>query len=525
MWPGPLIVAAQSTATDGISAAVTEVLIVGAGPTGLVLALWLARQGIGVRIIDKSTAIASSSRALAVQARTLEFYRQFGFADALVHRSRQVPAINLWVAGKVRARAVLADMGARLSPFPQPVIYPQDEHEHLLVDQLSALGVSVERNTELIDFVEGANGIVARLRNHDGTTQACEPTYIAGCDGAHSTVRAQIGAAFPGGDYEHMFYVADVQARGPVVNGELHVGLDPNDFLAVFPLHDEGRVRLIGTIRGASAGADRALSWSDVSDRVLGWLRIDVANVNWFSTYRVHHRVAQDFRRGRAFLLGDAAHIHSPVGGQGMNTGIGDAVNLAWKLTAVLRKKADVALLTTYEEERCAFARRLVATTDKAFTGVVGSRATARFVRLRLVPFLLPMLLRVPAMRRLLFRTVSQIGIEYRSGRLSAGKAGRVHGGDRLPWVQVDAGDDNFVPLQSLDWQVHVYGEPSRSLVQVCLDRRLYLHSFSWQPHMRLAGLLQDAYYLIRPDGYVALADPGADAIRLERYLGERAVL
>ena len=167
-------------------------------------------------------------------------------------------------------------------------------------------------------------------------------------------------------------------------------------------------------------------------------MRIDVERVNWFSTYRVHHRVADRFRDGRAFLLGDAAHVHSPVGGQGMNTGIGDAVNLAWKLAAVLHERAGAPILDTYEPERIAFARRLVATTDSAFTGVTSSSVTARTLRLRLVPALLPRLLMLQTFRRLAFRTVSQTAINYRGSALSEGRAGRVHGGDRLPWVPLD---------------------------------------------------------------------------------------
>src|SRR5207248_10835855 len=157
---------------------------------------------------------------------------------------------------------------------------------------------------------------------------------------------------------------------------------------AVFPLRDEGHARLVGTVRGEALGRDETLSWRDVSTRVIAWLRIDVERVHWFSTYHVHHRVAEGFRRGRAFLLGDAAHIHSPVGGQGMNTGIGDAVNLAWKLAAVLHGRADSSLLDSYEPERIAFARRLVATTDRAFTSVTSEGGMARFVRLQVAPLL-----------------------------------------------------------------------------------------------------------------------------------------
>ena len=201
-------------------------------------------------------------------------------------------------------------------------------------------------------------------------------------------MREALGIGFPGGTYEHMFYVADIEASGATINGELHVALDRTDFLVVFPLKGE---RPRAADRDGARGGDQAApgrhDWEDVSKRVIEWIRIDVEKVNWFSTYRVHHRVADHFRKGRAFLLGDAAHIHSPVGGQGMNTGIGDAVNLAWKLAAVVRGRAHASILDSYEQERIGFARQLVATTDRAFTGVTSSGAMARLIRLHIVPW------------------------------------------------------------------------------------------------------------------------------------------
>ena len=416
----------------------TDVLIVGAGPTGLVLALWLTRLGVRVRIVDKTAEPGTTSRALAVQARTLELYSQIGLADAVVERGRKVVAANLWVAGKKVARAVFGDMGAGLSPFPYALIFPQDEHERLLIDRLAEAGVEVERQTELLGFEDATGRVLARLKRPDGAAETCEAAYIAGCDGAHSTVREALEIGFPGGTYDHLFYVADVEASGAAMNGELHVALDTTDFLAVFPLKGEGRARLVGTVREEAEHQHENLSWNDVSKRVIEWMRIDVERVNWFSTYRVHHRVADHFRKGRAFLLGDAAHIHSPVGGQGMNTGIGDAVNLAWKLAAVLHGRANASLLDSYEPERIAFARRLVATTDQAFTGVTSAGAIARRVRLHIVPLLIPLLFAFRAVRRFMFRTISQTAVNYRGSSLSEGRAGAVHGGDRLPWVKAD---------------------------------------------------------------------------------------
>jgi 2-polyprenyl-6-methoxyphenol hydroxylase-like FAD-dependent oxidoreductase len=403
----------------------TDVLIVGAGPTGLVLALWLTRLGVRVRIVDKTAEPGTTSRAVAVQARTLELYSQIGLADAVIERGWKTIAVNLWVAGKKAAHAVFGDMGAGLSPFPYALIFPQDEHERLLIDRLAEAGVHIEHQTELLSFEAAAGRVLARLKRTDAASETCETAYIAGCDGAHSAVREALKIGFPGGTYDHLFYVADVEASGATMNGELHVALDRTEFLAVFPLKGEGRARLIGTVREEAEHQQENLSWNDVNKRVMEWMRIDVERVNWFSTYRVHHRVADHFRKGCAFLLGDAAHIHSPVGGQGMNTGIGDAVNLAWKLAAVVQGRADASLLDSYEPERIAFARRLVATTDQAFTGVTSSRAMARLMRLHIVPLLIPAFFALKTVRRFLFRTASQTAVNYRGSSLSEGERER----------------------------------------------------------------------------------------------------
>jgi 2-polyprenyl-6-methoxyphenol hydroxylase-like FAD-dependent oxidoreductase len=503
----------------------TDVLIVGAGPTGLVLALWLVRLGVRVRIIDKTAEPGTTSRALAVQARTLEFYRQIGLADAVVERGRKVTAINLWVTGRKVARAIFGEMGVGLSPFPYAHVFQQDEHERLLIERLRDAGVGVERQTELVDFAQAGDVVRAQLRRADGARDTCTAAYIAGCDGAHSRVREVLNIGFPGGTYHHLFYVADVEASGSATNGELHAALDSTDFLVVFPLKGEGRTRLVGTVRPEAEHRGEQLSWNDVSRRVIEWMRIDIRRVNWFSTYHVHHRVADRFREGRAFLLGDAAHIHSPVGGQGMNTGIGDAVNLAWKLAGVVHGRAAAPLLDSYEPERIAFARRLVATTDQAFTAVTSDTPLARLTRLRIVPMLFPLITRFAAVRRLMFLTVSQTGVHYRDSRLSVGRAGSVRGGDRLPWVPpadggIDA--DNFTPLESLDWQVHVYGTAAPELQAACDRRRLPLHVFPWRREMGRAGLRRDAVYLVRPDGYVAMADAEGRADAISSYLDAR---
>lgn len=497
------------------------VLIVGAGPTGLVLALWLTRLGVRVRIIDVTAEPGTTSRALAVQVRTLEFYQRIGLADDLARRGCQVTSVSFWAGGKKRGRPVaFGGMGKGLTPFPYALIFPQDEHEKLLIERLAAAGVAVERQTELLSLQQKTDRVEARLKLPDGSEETCQAAYVAGCDGAHSTVREELGIGFPGGSYEHLFYVADVEARGAAIDGQLHVALDTADFLIVFPLKGDDRARLVGAMRREPEREGEKLSWDDVSKQVIDWMRIDVKKVNWFSTYHVHHRVANQFRRGRSFLLGDAAHIHSPVGGQGMNTGIGDAVNLAWKLAAVLDGRANEAILDSFEAERIGFARRLVATTDRAFTFVTSRGPIARQIRRNVAPYIIPVLFEIKAFRRLMFRTVSQTAINYRESPISAGRAGAVQGGDRLPWIQNAAGTkDNFASLSTLDWQVHVYGVPSPELSAFCRNRKLPLHAFPWHTDMERTGLTRDALYLVRPDGHVALADARATMVDLGAYL------
>jgi len=332
-----------------------------------------------------------------------------------------------------------------------------------------------------------------------------------------------VGAGFPGGTYQQIFYVADVEAAGPAIDGNLHVDLDEADFLAIFPLAADGRARLIGTVRDERAKHADALKFQDVSTRAINNLKLEVRKVNWFSTYHVHHRVTEHFRKGRAFLLGDAAHIHSPAGGQGMNTGIGDAINLAWKLSTVLEGRAHDKLLDSYEVERIDFARRLVATTDRVFTMATAEGRLADIVRTRIAPVVIPALAKFKAWREFMFRTVSQVTISYRHGPLSRGRAGEVEGGDRLPWVRVD-GQDNYDSLKSMSWQVHLYGTPRPEVVAWCNDHDVALHAFGWRKEYETAGFVRDGLYLLRPDTYVALADASGAADVLERYFAEQQI-
>ncbi len=491
------------------------VLIVGAGPTGLVLALWLACRGIPFRIIDKNSGPGQASRAMVVQARILEFYQQLGIAHEVVANGIKMERMHVRKKGKSFAILDLNDIGAGISPYPYVLCYPQDDHERFLVAKLKSLGVEVEWGVELKELSQKETRICAVLEKA-GTEEVCQPTYVCGCDGAHSTVRRQLKIDFPGGTYSNLFYVADVKIEGGF-QVDAFMNLGTGGFALMFPVRSSGMQRLIGLVPQALSGRND-LTFEDIRPDAEQLLHVHVDQVNWFATYHVHHRVAEHFQVGRCFLAGDAGHIHSPAGGQGMNTGIGDAVNLAWKLASVIQSQASSSSLDTYETERIAFARTLVASTDKAFQAITGRGFTGRFFRMLLIPSLMPILLSFKAVRRLMFKTVSQVRINYRQSALSAGKAGEVFGGDRLPWIPSDQGDD-FTPLQSLDWQLHLYGTARPDFVQAATALKLSVKEFPWSEATHQAGLKRDAAYLVRPDGYVALALAEQDPVALRDYV------
>jgi 2-polyprenyl-6-methoxyphenol hydroxylase-like FAD-dependent oxidoreductase len=495
-----------------------QVLIVGAGPTGLVMALWLARLGVPLRIIERRSGPGQTSRAMAVHARTLEFYRQLGFADEIVEAGIKVERLRLRERGREIAVLEFGDFGKGLSPYPFILSFPQDEHERLLGEKLRMLGVDVEWNTELAGFTPGDEHIATVIRRN-GRDEACQVKFLCGCDGVHSTVRQNLKLEFPGGIYRQMFFVADIDADGAAANGDVNFALAANELCLAFPIRTTGMLRLIGIVP-PEMSAKENLSFEDLQMHLEELLSLRVHNVNWFSTYHVHHRVTDHFRVGRVFVAGDAGHVHSPAGGQGMNTGIGDAVNLSWKIAAGLKGSADAAILDTYEIERIAFARTLVSTTDRLFQAVVRENLAGEIVRTMLLPRLVPWLMGFSAIQRAQFRLVSQTRINYRESPLSEGSAGDLRGGDRLPWIAATSGG-NFDPLTSLDWQIHVYGGANQELRQAARDSGIALHQCAWSDSTQQAGFEREGLYLVRPDGHIAFADSEQNVRRLKGFLAK----
>jgi 2-polyprenyl-6-methoxyphenol hydroxylase-like FAD-dependent oxidoreductase len=453
-----------------------------------------------------------------VQARTLEFYRQFGFADEVVAAGIVVPALHLRESGHDgRPHEILhvefKDLGDGVSPYPFVLTFPQDDHERFLDKKLGEAGVTVERNTRLVGFAQQADRLDATISGPNGEEHVTAE-YICGCDGVHSQVRQTLGLGFAGGTYEHLYFVCDAKVASGF-EPDLFVNVGTNMLALMFPVRSTGMQRLIGLVPHEISDPQHC-TFEDIRAVIEPLLGTKVTEVNWFSAYRVHHRVAEHFRVGRAFILGDAGHVHSPVGGQGMNTGIGDATNLGWKLADVVRDRVSESVLDTFEPERIAFAHTLVNTTDRAFTEIIRPGVRGELTRRIIGPLLITVGTHFAAGRHQLFRTVSQTQINYAGSALSDGQAGRVSGGDRLPWV---GSIDNFAPLRSLDWQMHCYGAPGPNTGTFCARLGIPMHAFAWSADCAHAGFAQDACYLVRPDGYVAVAYEGDDTTRLDAYV------
>ena len=494
------------------------ILIVGAGPTGLVLALRLAAHGVSFRIIEKNSAPGLASKAMVLHARTLEFYDQLGFADEIIRLGVKLETIHLRDTGREVAELNFNVMGKGLSPYPYMLCFPQDDHEKFLVSKLEQRGIKVEWNTTLVDFTQDDTGVHVVI-DHEGKKESFIASYICGCDGAHSRVREVLGLGFAGGTYIHLHYVADVKLDG-ISATDGYVNVNAKGFALALPVRSSGMTRLIGIMPDRPDSAPKA-TFEDVRQFSEPLLGVKVKEVNWFSTYHVHHRVAEHFHKGRCFILGDAAHIHSPTGGQGMNTGIGDAVNLSWKLAHVVQGRARPSLLDTFETERIAFARKLISTTDRAFNVIVSPNMDGRIFRGFIVPHIFPILTKFSAMRRLIFKIVSQIQIVYRQSEISTGKAGAISAGDRLPWVPESA-LENYHPLRSMNWQVHVYGKAESNLQKTCDRLQIELYVFPWGDLAEERKIPKDSTFLVRPDGYIALASTASFTQKLEAYAAEQ---
>ena len=528
--------------------ATVDVLIVGAGPTGLALAAELAAFGVRPRIVDRSDDRARESRALAIQPRTLEVLAPLGVTDQLVAAGN--PAVQLTMHAPEREITLpLFDLGMADTAYSYLLFLSQSETERILGERLAESGVAVERGVELVSLQLGDDAASALLRHPGGREERVEARYVVGCDGGRSTVRRSAGIGFSGSTYPQTFVLADVDAGG-LASDSAHAYLSERGPLFFFPLRTPAPWRLIA-MRAPDdpTPPDAPLELAEVQELVDAYTggTVRLSDPVWMTNFRLHHRAAVRYRSGPVFVAGDAAHVHSPAGAQGMNTGIQDAINLGWKLAGVLNGGMDPAILDTYHTERAPVGRTVLRFTDRAFRAATSTRAPYRFARSRIVPAVLPWVARLRGPRAYAFRMISELAIRYRNSPLSADGPGAPRrgprSGDRLPdgpVIREGTATTLHAATSQPGWHLLLCGPesawPAESQLPdgygdtICLHRvsvasgaasgRRVLQDADGQTLRRL-GLRPDAaaHLLIRPDGYIGYRAGGADLQGLVGYL------
>jgi 2-polyprenyl-6-methoxyphenol hydroxylase-like FAD-dependent oxidoreductase len=520
-----------------------DVLVVGAGPTGLALAAQLAAFGARVRVVDRRTVPGRQSRALVVQPRTLEVLRPIGVTQALLDRGDRPVGVQLHLDGRDLAVPVPA-IEADDTAYPFLLVLRQAEVEAALLAHLAARGLSVEWGVELLSYRADEAGVVAALRHPSGRTALVRARYLVGCDGADSTVRRQAGVAFEGGDYRRSVLLADLDLDGDLAGQAAHVFLGPQGALMLVAVGEQAGWRLLA-VQDSPAVAASAPAADDVRAVVelAGGGRVRAGKVAWTMQVPLQHRLAAAFRSGRAFLAGDAAHVHSPAGAQGMNSGIQDAVNLGWKLALVARGMASPALLDTYHAERRPVAHAVLALTHALFWLETADSPLLRRARVLLAPLAVSMALRLAWLRTLGFRVIGQQWVRYPRGLAAVDGMPKLRrgpgAGHRLPdllLVQDQVPCRLHEALATPGFHLLLCGPPHRwdlrwlAWFQERYGSLVAVHRLGTEPlpgqlcdpsgaALARLGARNGAQYLVRPDGYVGYRCAGFDLAGLERHL------
>lgn len=538
-----------------------DALVVGAGPTGLSLAAQLQTFGVRFRLVDRALDRVHESRALAVQARTLELFETIGLGQKLVERGNPSARLFLHLGREVAAQVQLGNFGATDTRFPFILFVSQATTESLLEEHLRSSGLAVERATELIAFEQADQLVHCRLRHSDGREEEVEVGYLVGCDGAHSSVRKLAGIGFEGDAYLQDFMLGDVEVDGPLEPSALH-SFAGAGVAMFFPLGSPATWRVIAMSSGQAKAArhrqpaSNELATTELSldelqsvvDAVTGG-GLRLRDPAWLTHFRLHHRQAVHYRADRVFLAGDAAHIHSPVGAQGMNTGIQDAWNLGWKLALVVRGAAPASLLDSYEAERWPVGHFLLRYTDRVFGIFVRAmgpgRITAWF-RSKVAARVLPLALSSRRLRSAMFHFVSELGIHYRKSPAVLECEPRLHhgprAGERLPDARVMCdGRRTYLQQEIVGPRLSLVlcGEMdawNRSQVDDLVNRHCGWLVAVFLTRRDIAGVLVDAsgevlarlgvhsaggtaQYVVRPDGYVGFRCAGNSLDAVSSYL------
>jgi len=502
-----------------------QVLVVGAGPTGMTAAIELKRLGMDVRMIDKSDHMARYSQALVVQARTLEQLQRYGLAEETIAHGRKLNEAKFYSEGKLIVDFKLDHMDGR---YPFALFIPQSTTEKLLAERMESLGARTERGVELLELNQDPH-LHATLRHPDGRTEEIAPRWVIGADGAHSTVRQKLGVAFEGGGVGLSFFLGDCEVEGEDVPGdELSIHVHHGDVLFLARLTDR-IVRVIVATHEQQEQEKREVTVEDLQRAVdrMG-VRANIKSAEWLTPFHVNDRQAKHYRIGNVFLAGDACHIHSPVGGQGMNTGMQDAANLAWKIAAVGRGASDT-LLDSYEEERGEVGRALLRFTERGLKLATTTNPILEKVR----DIFAPLLTMLDPVQHRAVGFISETAIDYRSSSVvhDYGGDGDLRAGDRLPDLPLRSSSRQTTLLDS--WTV-----PRHRVFGLNLDQDDIQSMRADLPNVDVVALAtsdlnHDGHrlfgddgkiFVLRPDGYLGFRSPMGFRVELLKYARQEAL-
>ncbi len=412
-----------------------DVIVVGAGPVGLVAGCELARRGVRVRVIERLAHPTDQSRAVAVHARSLDMFDRMGIVDDLLSTGIKATAMQLYAGGRKLFRV---PFGGVDSAFPFTLTTAQTETERVVGEHLQSFGITVDRGVELVGLSQDDQAVHLTLRREDGSTEQASASWVIGADGGHSAVRKMVGTKLAGTFVGERFLLGDVEAEHDLDLDSMHTFFAPDGPAVVLPMRD-GRMRFLAEVHDAPGTALNLNPTQDelqaILDRRVGGIR--VVRSHWLTGFEIHHARVPAYRWGRVFLAGDAAHIHSPAGGQGMNTGMQDVFNLAWKLAAVLKGDAGETLLNSYEAERVPVADSVI-----TFTNRLTKAGTLSGVPRQIRDVLIRIVSHVPAARRFMADSAEEVNIGYKNSPIAVGqclKGAKVAAGQHLPHVLDEA--------------------------------------------------------------------------------------
>ena len=518
-------------------------LVVGAGPVGLTMANELVRHGARCRIIDRAPERSQNSKALAIFPRTLETFATMGVAERVLAEGIRIQGLALHHGQERIAQIELTSVA---SPYPFVLALPQSETERVLETHLAATGIEVERGVELTGLTQTSDVVRAILKHADGREETVETPWLIGCDGAHSTSRHQLGMEFEGSPYDESFILADVQLDAPLSRDHLHLYLGEEGVLGIIPFAQD-RSRIVANI----APESRVQALPDVTLEEVQAL-IDrrasrafrAHDAVWLARFHISHRKVRQYRQLRVFLAGDAAHIHSPAGGQGMNTGIQDAYNLGWKLALVVRGIAPAHLLGSYHLERSPVASGVINLTDRITRLATVRNSVAQSVR----DFLLPVVSGIDFVEEKIADRLAELDVNYRGSAIVENHgAGRLRAGDRAPDADLrEEGDQARRLFELFQTPRHVlliflgatnaaetkakelagaFDELPDNLVDSYrIARGLTNEGAELRDVSGLAhgayGLFAGGMVLVRPDGYIGYRSDDFDPLKLKAYFG-----